>query len=249
MSTLLSMRGVVVEHRAAGWWSRPTRAVDGASLDVAAGEVVAIVGASGCGKTSLLRAACGILPRAAGTVALLGVDPARLGRPPPRAQLLVQDASGALHPGLRVREALREAARVHQPANGEAVASALHAVGLDHRASAYPAELSGGERRRVTLACLWLADPLVTLLDEPTAGLDAPRRAEFLDLLMSRHDMSRATVMVTHDLVAALHACTRVVFMDQGHIVADHPARDVGAARHPAARRLLDTLGPVEPAC
>ncbi|MBM4366342.1 MAG: amino acid ABC transporter ATP-binding protein, partial [Deltaproteobacteria bacterium] len=125
---------------------------------------------------------------------------------------------------------------------GEAVARALHWVGLEHRARAYPAELSGGERRRVTIACLWLADPLVTLLDEPTAGLDAPRRAEFLDLLLSRHDESRAVVMVTHDLVAALHACTRVVFMHAGRVVADHPAAEVQAAAHPAARRLLETL-------
>ncbi len=242
MTSLLSLDGLVVEHQTGLFMQSRTRAVDGVDLQVGAGEIVAIVGASGCGKTTLLRAACGFLPRRSGHVALLGVDPALHRRPPARAQLLVQDAAAALHPGLRVREALFEAARVHRPGDRDAVASALQWVGLEHRASAYPRELSGGERRRVTLACLWLADPLVTLLDEPTAGLDAPRRAEFLDLLLSRHDASRAVVMVTHDLVAALHACTRVVFMHAGRVVADHPAAEVEAAAHPAARRLLETL-------
>ncbi len=242
MTPLLALDGLVVEHRAGFFQEARTRAVDGVDLRVFAGEIVAIVGASGCGKTTLLRAACGFLPRLCGRVSLLGVDPEEARRPPPRAQLLVQDAAAALHPGLRVREALFEAARVHRPGERDAVANALQWVGLEHRRSAYPSELSGGERRRVTLACLWLADPLVTLLDEPTAGLDAPRRAEFIDLLLSRHDASRAVVMVTHDLIAALHACTRVVFMHAGRVVADHAAAEVENATHPAARRLLETL-------
>ncbi len=239
MSTLLSVEALVVEHRSGLFGGRRHRAVRGVSFDVAPGEVVACVGPSGCGKTSLLRAACGLLPRASGKVLALGIDPARARRPPPGVQLVVQDAASALHPGLTVRGALAESARVHRPGEPAAVATALDQVGLAHRADARPAELSGGERRRVTLASLWLARPRLTLLDEPTAGLDAPRRAEFLDQLVSRHDATSATMIVTHDLVAAVHVCSRLLFMDEGELVADLPVADVDRVDHPVARRLL----------
>ncbi|MBM4369930.1 MAG: ATP-binding cassette domain-containing protein, partial [Deltaproteobacteria bacterium] len=95
VTVLLAVEGLVVEHATGLFQRGRTRAVDGVDLRVAASEIVAIVGASGCGKTSLLRAACGLLPRRSGTVSLLGVDPAIGRRPHARAQLLVQDAAAA----------------------------------------------------------------------------------------------------------------------------------------------------------
>ena len=246
MSVLLDVRDLVVEHRRSTLLpSPPIRAVDGAELQVAAGERVALVGPSGCGKTSLLRAAIGLYPRARGSVRVLDVDPALKRRPPPRAQMLFQDAGAALHPLLTVRATLAESARVHCPRDFAAVDRALHSFGLDHRADALPSQLSGGEKRRVTLAMLLLADPLLVLADEPTAGLDAARKAEVLDLILARQSAHTGLLLVTHDLVVARHACTRVVVLDAGRVVDQAPTGALHRLTHPVARRLTAAARPL----
>lgn len=213
MTPLLSMRAVGKRFGA-----HPVLA--GADLDVAPGEVLGIRGPSGSGKSTLARVAMGLLPRDAGSVSLLGVDPALARRPPPGAQILFQDATGSLNPGLTARQALAESARVHAGGSAAAVDEALDRVGLRARAEAYPRELSGGERRRVTLAMLWIARPRIAIADEPTAGLDAALKAECLDLLLAWHDERTAVVIISHDARLLGHAADRVVELRDGRVVA-----------------------------
>ncbi len=243
MTPLLEVRSLRVVHRRPWSLRPPTVAVDEVDLVVRGGEVVGLVGESGCGTTSLLRAACGLVPRAGGSVRLLGVDPAIAGRPPPRAQLLVQDAAAALNPRLTVEGWLRESARVHQPDHPERVEAALAAYGLVHRRDALPGALSGGDQRRVGLAALSLAEPRIVLADEPTAGLDAARKGELLDQLLGERAPDRALVLVTHDLLLARRVCSRLVFLHAGRVVEDVAIDALADVQSAPARRLCRAGG------
>ncbi len=250
MSVLCAVTGLSVAYRRPLSLAPAVLAVQDVDFTLRAGERVALVGASGCGKTSLVRAVCGLASRAAGTVSLLGVDPAAARRPPRGVQLLLQDALASLNPGLRVREWLAEAARLHRPGEAGVVAEVLGRYGLDHRADAFPAELSGGECRRVTLAALALAAPRVVFADEPTAGLDAARKAEALALLLALTGPEQALLLVTHDLLLARHACDRLLFMHAGRLVDEVPTADLARARDPSALALLRSaqlLSPTTP--
>ena len=240
---LISLRNLTVTHRRAWSFQPPVVAVNGVTLEVRAGEIVGLIGESGSGKSSLVRAACGLLKRDGGDVILLGVDPAHRGRPPRRAQLLVQDAAASLNAALTAREWLAESARVHRPTDPEAAQIALQTYGLEARGDALPHEMSGGEQRRLTLAALSLADPLVVFADEPTAGLDAARKAELLDALKASHRPDGALVLVTHDVLLARHLCSRLVFLHAGRIVDDIPTSQLERATSPSARRILTAAG------
>ncbi|MDP2311868.1 MAG: dipeptide/oligopeptide/nickel ABC transporter ATP-binding protein [Pseudomonadota bacterium] len=265
---LLHIRGLR-KHYGGRLGGAPTVAVGGVDLDVHPGEVVGLIGESGCGKTTLVRAALGLLRRDGGTVRILGQDPQDLGGTAltalrRRAQLLLQDPGASLNPGLTLLETVAESARVHRrtdPRSGVpteqpgAARAALERLGLGHRAGALPHELSGGEKRRATLAMLWLADPLLTIADEPTAGLDAARKAEVLDLLLERRRPDTGFLLISHDLPLVLYACTRVLVMSGGRLVdgftpaalaGGHPGQEGGldaSPRHPLTRRLLWAAG------
>lgn len=257
-AALLSLRAFTVRYRPAGG-GPPLTAVAGVDLDVAPGEVLGLIGESGCGKTSLVRAAFGLVPRAGGEARLCGLDPARLAggeraRLRGAAQLLFQDPGSALNPGLRVAEVLAESLRVHRAgldraARAAAIEEALAGVGLGHRRDAWPHELSGGEKRRVTLAQLLLTTPRLVAADEPTAGLDAARKAEIIDLLLAMVGPGRGLLLISHDLPLVLYACTRVVVMERGRIVDGFtPATLREGPRHPLTLSLLDAAGMSAPA-
>lgn len=244
---LLEVRGLRKTWRAAGLFGAgPAReAVAGVDLVVAPGEVVGLIGESGCGKTTLVRTALGLYRRDGGAATVLGEDPEALGADARRvrlrrAQLLFQDPGATLNPGLTLRQALLESVRVHAPGRPEVVDEALVRVDLTHRQSARPHQLSGGEKRRATLAQLWIADPLLTVADEPTAALDAARKAELLDLLLARRGPDRGYLIISHDLPMVLYACDRVVVMDAGRVV-DHftPGTLAQGPRHPVTQALL----------
>ena len=233
----LAVSGLTVSF-AAGFLGRRI-AVDDVSLRILPGEVVGLIGESGSGKTTVARAALGLIPADAGQVQLDGVampGPGAARRAWRRgAQLVLQDPEGMLNPGMTAAEHLIESATLH-PGEGlasERAEAMARSMGLSERLHARPAELSGGERRRLGLGRVLLASPRLIVADEPTAGLDAHRKAELLDLLLvGRGESGRAVLLISHDLPLVAWACDRLLVMVQGRIVEGFPARALGQLNH-----------------
>lgn len=249
----LRIRGLVKRYRR-GMLARRTGppAVDHVDLTVGTGQVVALVGESGSGKTTLARCALALLRPDAGDVSVLGTEihslrGAALDRFRRRVQPLFQDPDAHLNPGLRVREILAETVHLHRAgeAPGPLLAHALDQVGLTHRAEALPHELSGGERRRVGIARLLICRPELVIADEPTAGLDAARKAEVMDLILDEHGGGRRTTLViSHDLPLMASCADRLVVMVAGRIVERMPAASLSEPpHHPYTAELLAAAG------
>lgn len=198
-------------------------ALDAVSLTVAPGEVIALLGHSGCGKTTLLRLAAGVERPSAGRVLLEGRDVASADafvEPEERGVGLVfQDY--ALFPHLSVRENVRFGLRGYGDAQADATAlRAIARVGLADLAEAYPHMLSGGEQQRVALARAVAPRPGVLLMDEPFSNLDRRLRDTVRDETMALLDEIGATsIIVTHDPEDAMRIADRIVLMRQGRIV------------------------------
>ncbi|MEV8515357.1 ABC transporter ATP-binding protein [Dactylosporangium sp. NPDC051484] len=228
------------------------RAVDGVSLDLTAGEIVTVVGESGCGKTTLARTLVGMHPPAAGEIRVDGVPLGR-GNAALRAlrrqvQIVPQDPGGALDPRRTVYDAVAEGLRIHRvrPDGGEpaAVVCALARAGLPEPETLlgrYPHELSGGQRQRVLIAGALIMGPRVLIADEPVSSLDAAARAEVLTTLLDLRDRSGLTALViSHDLEVARCIADRVAVMYLGRIVELGPAREVlSSPTHPYTAALL----------
>jgi peptide/nickel transport system ATP-binding protein len=204
-----------------------TRVLDDVSLDVAPAEIVAVVGASGAGKSTFVRVLAGTLAASAGTIAVAGqrLSTPRTRDDARRIQLVTQHPRSALNRRHPVRHALRQPLRAHRltpstAARDAAVDAMAEEVGLttsllDHR----PDRLSGGELARVVLARALLLSPPVLLLDEPTASLDASVQATVANLLLDLRDrLGTAIVLVTHDHAVAAHVADRVVGMGDGRL-------------------------------
>ncbi|AUH44770.1 peptide ABC transporter ATP-binding protein [Streptomyces sp. CMB-StM0423] len=231
----------------------PARAVDGVHLAIGPGEIVALVGESGCGKTTLARALLGLVRPTAGTVAFRGSPLAYGGRALKayrrRVQLVLQDPSGSLNPRHTVYDAVAEGLRIHGHRGDEraAVASALARAGLrppERFFLRYPHELSGGQRQRVVIAGALVLDPELIVADEPVASLDASVRGEILALLLRLRDqLGLSALVVTHDLGLAWNIADRVAVMYLGRIVEAGPVEEVlTAPRHPYTKALLSVL-------
>ncbi|MFI2102706.1 ABC transporter ATP-binding protein [Isoptericola sp. NPDC019693] len=241
-TTGLAVRDAVVRYGATRR-RRGAVAVDGVSLDVAAGEIVALLGPSGCGKSSLLRAVAGLEPLAGGTVAFDGEDLA--GVPVHRRGfgLLFQD--GQLFPhrdvGRNVAYGL-ETQGLPRAERAARVAELLDDVGLAGYAGRSVATLSGGEKQRVALARALAPRPRLLLLDEPLSALDRRLRER---LAVDVRDTLKATgttaVFVTHDHDEAFTVADRVAVMDAGHLL-QVDAPDV-LLRAPASPRVAEFLG------
>ncbi|MHC0433760.1 ABC transporter ATP-binding protein [Streptomyces sp. O3] len=241
--------------------SPPARAVDGVDLDIGRGEIVALVGESGCGKTTLARALLGLVRPSSGQVAFegepLGYRARALKAYRRRVQLVLQDPSGSLNPRHTVYDAVAEGLRIHGGAGGgerAKVAEALSRAGLrppERFFLSYPHELSGGQRQRVVIAGALALDPELIVADEPVASLDASVRGEILALLLRlRADLGLSALVVTHDLGLAWNIADRVAVMYLGRIVETGSVDDVlTAPQHPYTRALLSVLpeGPGEP--
>jgi peptide/nickel transport system ATP-binding protein len=218
-------------------------ALRGVDLEVAEGESVALVGESGCGKTTLLRTVAGLLHPDSGTVAL-GAG----GRP----QMVFQDAGASLTPWMKVGELVGERLRregVPKSARVAAVRDALALVGLPAEvADAKSTQLSGGQRQRVALARATIVPPEVLLCDEPTSALDVSLAATVLNLLgRIRRELGMAMLFVTHDLGAARVVADRIAVMYLGRIVEDGPAEEVAAdPQHPYTKALLGAVPGVD---
>ncbi|MEX2046490.1 MAG: ABC transporter ATP-binding protein [Chloroflexota bacterium] len=189
-------------------------------LDVASGEVVALVGRSGTGKTTILRLAAGLIPPTSGTVRLLGAAP-EVARRQKRLGLVAQDAR--LHPWRTVLENVRLPLEVNKTTrvNGHVTpAQWLERMGVADAATAYPHQLSGGMRQRVALARALVVDPDVLLMDEPLASLDELTREDLrIELLRMWQMTPRSVLYVTHDVQEA------VLMADHVAVLAGRPAR------------------------
>ncbi|MGH8794152.1 MAG: ABC transporter ATP-binding protein [Stackebrandtia sp.] len=248
---ILSARGLAVRFSSRG--GRVARAVDGVDLDLAPGEILALAGESGCGKTTLARTLLGLERPSAGAVRFEG-EPLRystraLKRHRRQVQLVLQDPSGALNPRHTVYEAVAEGLRIHGLVDGERdrVAEALAHAGLrppEKFFLSYPHELSGGQRQRVVIAGALALKPKVIVADEPVASLDASVRGEILALLLRlRDEFGLAAIVVTHDLGLAWNIADRISVMYLGRIVENGAVEDVlTAPRHPYTRALVSVL-------
>ncbi|GAA4783872.1 ABC transporter ATP-binding protein [Microbacterium gilvum] len=252
----LVVSDLVVEYPAPRRGAPPVRAVDGVSLRVGRGETVAIVGESGCGKSSLARAVLGIHAGTSGTVALGGhrVAPALARRNAgerERAQIVFQDPYSALDPRMTVAEIVAEPLRIRRVHSRERVLGLLADVGLDESfAGRLPGALSGGQRQRVGIARALALRPGLLVLDEPVSALDVSIQAQVLDLL---DDLQRAHglgyLFISHDLGVVRNIADRVVVMQGGRVVEEAPADEIfRSPRHPYTRTLLDAVPRLEPA-
>ncbi|MFI1730782.1 ABC transporter ATP-binding protein [Streptomyces acidicola] len=231
----------------------PARAVDGVELDIRAGEIVALVGESGCGKTTLARSLLGLVPPASGRVSFGGkpleYSSRALKAYRRRVQLVLQDPSGSLNPRHTVYDAVAEGLRIHGYGGDErsAVAQALSRAGLrppERFFLRYPHELSGGQRQRVVIAGALVLEPELIVADEPVASLDASVRGEILALLLRlRTELGLSALVVTHDLGLAWNIADRVAVMYLGRIVETGDVEQVlTAPRHPYTQALLSVL-------
>ena len=219
--------------------------VRGLSFNVMRGEIVGLVGASGSGKTVLLRTMLGLLPKTSGTVEIMGVrleqaTPEQSRRIGGRCGMMFQQ--GALFSSLTLREnvefPMREYLDGSDDMYGDVALAKLAMVGLTGEdADKLPSEISGGMTKRVAIARALALDPDILFLDEPTSGLDPIAAGEIDRLIRTLQRVLNLTVfMVTHDLNSLKSVCTRILALYDGRIIAQGAIQDILAFDHPWLR-------------
>lgn len=236
--TVLEVEGVTVGFPVTGG---VVRAVDGVSLKVMEGETLALVGESGCGKTTLARVVLGLQPVDAGTVTIAGREVNGVGRGQAELVGMVwQDPFASLDPRWTVRRLLEEPGRVcGRPVDVEDV---VREVGLDAALlDRFPHQLSGGQRQRVAIGRALALRPPLVICDEPTAALDLSVQAQVLNLLSDlRDDSSGSFLYISHDLITVRYLADRIAVMYLGKVVEEGPVEEVfERPMHPYTRALI----------
>jgi peptide/nickel transport system ATP-binding protein len=247
---VLQLSGVAVEYGRRG---QRVRAVDGVDLTVARGEIVGLVGESGCGKSSLARAAVGLEPLAAGTVTFEGREVTALGRRRRpdylRAlQMVFQDPYESLNPRRKVGDLISDGAFLRGSSRKDGLqlaAELLERVGMPTAAvDSYPHEFSGGQRQRIAIARTLAARPSCLIADEPISALDASAQAQVANLLGELvDDGDLGLVLVSHDLSVVRQVADRVAVMYLGRIVEIGATGTVWASpQHPYTEALVAAI-------
>jgi oligopeptide/dipeptide ABC transporter ATP-binding protein len=255
--SLLEVRDLEVHYHADG--GTMNRAVAEASFSVEAGETLAIVGESGCGKSSMANAITRSLRPAGGQIVFEGRDVTHLrGKALLRArdgmQIVFQNPLDALDPRFTVATSIEEPLRLRgmaAPERRQRVAELIEGVELSsEHLERYPHQLSGGQQQRVVIARAFACHPRLVVLDEPTSSLDFMVRDSVVELLARiQQDTNCAYVFISHDIRTVTQIASRVAVMYLGRIVEIGPAeRVLNAPRHPYTRALLDAVPVPDPA-
>lgn len=257
MGPLLAVEDLEVHFRRRSFRrQRIVRAVDGIGFHIEAGETLALVGESGCGKSTTVRAVMRLLEPTGGRVLFQGKDITHLDRQAMRPfrrhmQVVFQDPYGSLNPRMTARQIIAQPLHIHGMYSGsDRVVELLELVGLSgSHAHRFPHEISGGQRQRVGIARALALSPGLIVLDEPVSSLDVSIRAQILNLLRDLQDrLGVAFLLVSHDLSVVRHLSDRVAIMYLGRIVETASRQDIfDRPQHPYTRALLSAVPSPEP--
>jgi peptide/nickel transport system ATP-binding protein len=240
----------------AGMPRQMLRAVDGVSFSIARGETLALVGESGCGKSTVARLIVGLHSPARGRIEFDGVDlgarerAGEAARARARIQMIFQDPYASLNPRWRVRDIIAEPLRVQQQSiDREAVhvrvAELLAQVGLAPADGVrYPHEFSGGQRQRISIARALSSHPELLICDEPTSALDVSVQAQIINLMKAlQRQLGLTYLLISHNLAVVAHVADRVGVMYLGRLVELAATRQLfERPLHPYTRMLLDAI-------
>lgn len=238
--TMLSVRDLVIDYPRPG--KPPFRAVKGVSFEVETNACFGIVGESGCGKSTVAKALCGLNPVTSGSITFAPMTRGAV-------QMIFQDAVGSLNPRKTIGAALNEVLTIHRLCpkadRDTRIAALLDEVGLPPDvALAYPRELSGGQCQRISIARALAMNPRVLIADEPVSALDVSVQARVLNLLNDlRAKRDLTLLLISHDLAVVRTICDNLIVMNAGEIVERGDAKEVFAhPQHPYTRKLLEAV-------
>jgi oligopeptide/dipeptide ABC transporter ATP-binding protein len=255
-AVLLQVENLVKHY---GRHSAIVHAVDGVTLDIRRGETVSLVGETGCGKTTVARCITRLTDVTSGRIVFDGEDITRSSRAALRAvrrrmQMVFQDPHGSLNPRHSIGASIGEPLAIHGVASGagleQRVRELMELVGLDaEHASRRPAEFSGGQLQRVSIARAIALRPDLIVCDEPVSALDVSVRAQILNLLAELQDRFGMTYLfISHDLSVVRHVSDRVAVMYLGKIVEVAPVAELFALpQHPYTKALIDAAPSPDP--